>query len=121
MKIVTPIAGLLTAGCVFGMVRVPVATAVTDEEFNALKELVAKQGQRIEQLEKAHDQAQKTIQQDQRTHQKDQQELQQLKQQLEETQKTANDAQQRAASVSQVQPIHPIPEGSSATHNFLVV
>jgi hypothetical protein len=112
----TRIAGLLLAGCALGIVRVPSVAAITDEEFNALKELVIQQGQRIDQLEKAHEQDRKTIEQNQAVHEKDQQELQQLKQRLEEPHGAPP-----GAATAQVQPVHPIPEGTSATHNFLVV
>jgi hypothetical protein len=103
------------------MVQHPLTAAVTDEEFNALKDLVIKQGQRIDQLEKAQNQDQLNLEQAQKTHQQDQQEIQHLKQRLDETQKSAGDAQQKPSAVSQVQPVHPIPEGSSATHNFMLV
>ena len=112
---------LLFAGCIAGIALQPAAAAISDQEFNALKDLVTKQGQRIDQLEKAHNQDQLNLDQDRKVHEQDQQEIQQLKQRLEETQKTASDAQQKATAVSQVQPIHAIPEASSATHNFMVV
>jgi hypothetical protein len=99
----------------------PAAAAVSDDEFNALKDLVNKQGQRLDQLEKSHEQDQKTIEQDQKVHEQDQKEIQGLKQRLDETQKTATDAQQKAESAAQVQPVHPIPEGPAATHNFMLV
>lgn len=99
----------------------PAAGAVSDDEFNSLKDLVNKQGQRLDQLEKSHDQDQKTIEQDKKIHEQDQKEIQNLKQRLDETQKTATEAQQKAESAAQVQPIHPIPEGPAATHNFTMV
>jgi hypothetical protein len=99
----------------------PAAAAVSDDEFNALKDLVQKQGQRLDQLEKSHEQDQKTIEQDQKVHAQDQQEIQGLKQRLDETQKTATDAQQKAEAAAQVQPVHPVPEGPAATHNFTMV
>jgi hypothetical protein len=92
--------------------------ATDDEEFKAWKEQVTK---RLDQLEKAHAQDQQTIDQNQKTHDQDQQEIQKLKQQLEQTQKTASDAQTKAEAASQVQPVHPVPEGPAATHNFSMV
>ena len=121
MKTKTRITRLLFAGCIFGITPHSVLATISDEEFNALKELVIKQGQRIDQLEKTHNQDQRNLEENLKTHQQDQQEIQQLKERLEETQKTASDAQQKAVAASQVQPIHPIPPGSSATHNFMVV
>jgi len=97
------------------------ARAVTDEEFNALKDLVKQQGQRLDQLEQAHVTDQKTIQQQQKTHQQDQQEIQQLKQQIQETRNTANDAQAKADAASQAQATREIPSVPAASHNFMVV
>src|SRR5579872_1858210 len=121
MKTQTRLKQLLFAGCIASMAPHPLAAAISDEEFNALKDLVIKQGQRIDQLEKGHNQDQLNLDQTRKVHEQDQHEIQQLKQRLEETQKTASDAQQKAAAASQVQPVHPIPEGGSATHNFMVV
>ena len=95
--------------------------AVSDDDFNILKDLVNKQGQRLDQLEKSHQQDQKTIEQNQKLHEQDQQEIQRLKQRLDETHKTAADAQQKAESAAQIQPVHPVPEGPAATHNFTMV
>jgi hypothetical protein len=97
------------------------SAAVGDDEFNALKELVTKQGQRLDQLEKTHQLDQDKLQQTQKTHEQDQQQIQKLQQQLDQTQKTADTAQQKAEAASQVQPIHPVPEGPPATHNFTMV
>jgi hypothetical protein len=94
------------------------SAAVDDEEFKAWKDQVMK---RLEQLEKSHEQDQKKIEEGQKTHEQDQQEIQRLKQQLNDTQKTATDAQQKAEAATQVQPVHPIPEGPAATHNFTMV
>lgn len=113
--------GVLAAGCALGITVPQRALAIDDAEFNALKELVNKQGQRLDQLERAHEQDVKTLEQDRKTHEQDQQQILNLKQQLEATQKTASDAQAKAEAASQVQPIHPIPEGQGATHNFMVV
>ena len=115
LKVLPVICGLSAA------LTSPAAAAVSDDEFNTLKDLVNKQGQRLDQLEKSHDQDQKTIDQNKKIHEQDQQEIQNLKKQLDETTKTATDAQQKAESAAQVQPVHPIPEGPSATHNFMVV
>jgi hypothetical protein len=121
MTIRPKLIGVLAAGCALGIVVPQRTLAIDDAEFNALKELVIKQGQRLEQLERAHDQDQNNLQQNQKIHQQDQQEIQSLKRLLDATQKTANDAQAKAEAASQIQPIHPIPEGPSATHNFTMV
>lgn len=120
MKRRSPFLGVLAAGCAVGIALPPRALAVTDDDFNALKDLVIKQGQRLEQLEKSHDQDQKTIEQNQKVHEQDQREIQRLKDQVQETQKTAVDARQKAEA-AQAQPAAAAPEGPSATHNFMVV
>lgn len=111
--------GLVVGALTLGLA--PRAAAITDEDFNSLKDLVTKQGQRLDQLEKLHDQDQKTIQQDQKLREQDQQQIQQLKQQLGETQKTATDAQQKAEAASQIQPVHPVPGEGNASQNFTMV
>lgn len=121
MTIRPKVIGMLAAGCALGIAIPQRALAIDDAEFNALKELVIKQGQRLDQLEKVHDQDQKSLDLDRKVHDQDQQEIQSLKQQVEATQKTANDAQAKAEAASQVQPIHPVPESPNATHNFTVV
>lgn len=120
MKIRLPLPGILAAGCAVSLALPPCALAVTDEDFNALKDLVIKQGQKLEQLEKSHDQDQKTIEQNQKVHEQDQREIQRLKDQVQETQKTAQDARQKAEAAA-AQPAAAAPEGPSATHNFMMV
>lgn len=121
MTIRPTIIGVLVAGCAFGLTVPQRCLAIDDAEFSALKELVNKQGQRLDQLERVHQQDQQALEQDQKIHQQDQQEIQNLKVKLEATQKTATDAQTKAEAASQIQPIHAIPEGPAATHNFMVV
>ena len=118
MKMLTHFVGILAAVSTLGMPQLLPAASTDDEDFKAWKDQVTK---RLEQLEKGHEQDQKIIEQNQKTHELDQQEIQRLKQQLDQTQKTATDAQQKAEAASQVQPVHPIPEGPAATHNFTMV
>src|SRR5579859_7966994 len=92
---------LAVAVCVSGATPGPLTAAISDEDFNALKELVIKQGQRIDQLEQAHNKDLDKLRGDQKVHEQDQQEIQQLKLRLDETQKTAVDAQQRASAAAQ--------------------
>ncbi len=108
------------AACALGLAAAPGAQAVTDDEFNALKELVTKQGQRIDDLEKAHSQDQQTIGQNQKLHEQDVQEIQRLKQQVQETQQTATAAQEKATAAA-AQASAPAPEGPPAAQNFMVV
>jgi hypothetical protein len=107
--------GMLATACVIGVASSQRAAAVTDEEFNALKDLVTQQGQRIGQLEETH-------QQDQKTHDQDQQQIQKMQQQLGETQTIATNAVEKAEAASRIQPIYPVPNaGPNATHNFMLV
>jgi hypothetical protein len=122
MKNRSHILAVLPAICgLSAVLATPAAGAVSDDEFNTLKDLVNKQGQRLDQLEKSHEQDQKTIGEGKKVHEQDQKEIQNLKQRLDETQKTATDAQQKADAAAQVQPVHPVPEGPAATHNFTMV
>src|SRR5262249_1410678 len=90
------------------------ASAVTDDEFKALKQMVQQLVEEVQKLKQVHTQ-------DQKTHDQDQQQIQELKQQLGETQKTAAEAQQ-SGEAAQAQAAHLLPgEGSSATHNFTMV
>ena len=144
MKIRSRILGVLAAGCVMGIAGVPprVAAAVSDEDFNALKNAVGQLNEKVQKLEQTHEE-------DQQTHAQDQQKIQQLEQQLEktqataaeaqqkattaagvqekilklqeqvgETQRTAAEAQQKAEVASQVQPVAQFPSAALATHNF---
>jgi len=112
----------MAVGCALGAGVPQGLAAISDEEFKALKDLVIKQGQMLEQLQKTHEQDQKTHDLDRQVHEQDQKQYQQLKQQLGDTQKTASDAQAKADEASRVQPVHPIPSGAmSATHNFTMV
>jgi hypothetical protein len=102
---------MLVAGCALGVALTPRATAVTDEEFNALKNMVQQLGDKVQKLEQTHDQ-------DQKTHEQDQQQIQRLKEQVGETQKTATETQQKVEAVAQAQPPRPMPGEGNSTHNF---
>jgi hypothetical protein len=116
MKIPSQIIGVLVAGCLIPAAMLPRASAaITDDQFNQLKDLVTQQGQRIDQLEKIHDQ-------DQTNHEQDQQKIQDLEKQLDETHSIATNAEQKADAASQVQPASPAAyAGPPATHNFSMV
>jgi hypothetical protein len=90
------------------------SAAVSDADFDALKKAVQQLQQQVQGLMQTHEQ-------DQKTHQQDQQQIQQLKEQLGQTQLAVTNAVQKAEAASQVQPVHPIPPGPAATHNFTVV
>ncbi len=88
--------------------------AVSDADFDSLKRAVQQLQQQVQGLMQTHEQ-------DQKVHQQDQQQIQQLKEQLGQTQLAVTNAVQKAESAAQVQPVHPIPPGPAATHNFTVV
>ena len=104
--------GAAVAGCAMGMILPRQAwAAISDEDFNALKNMVQQLNEKVKKLEQVHEQ-------DQQMHQQDQQKVLQLQQQLEQTQQIATNAVQKAEAASQVQPVHPLPPGPAATHNF---
>ena len=88
--------------------------AVSDADFDALKRAVQQLQQQVQGLVQTHEQ-------DQKVHQQDQQQIDQLREQLGQTQLAVTNAVQKAESAAQVQPVHPIPPGPAATHNFTVV
>lgn len=108
MKIRSMILGAAAGGCAMGIALPPSASAaVSDEAFNALTDLVNKQGQMLEEFKKGREQ--------------DQQEIQQLRQQLGQTQQLATNAVQRAEAASQAQVIYPTPNpATSAGHNVII-
>ncbi len=109
MKIRSLILGAAAGSCAVG-VTLPKTTfaAVSDEAFNALTDLVNKQGQMLDEFKKEH--------------QQDQQQIQQLRQQLGVTQQMATNAVQQAAAASQPQVVYPTPNpATSPTHNVIVI
>src|SRR5450432_183422 len=108
MKTCRWLSGLLAAGCAVGlMFPMPAAAAVSDADFNALKDMVQQMNQKLQSLEQ--------------TNQMDQQTIQQLQQQLGDTKKTADDAEQKSIAAAQAQtapvPHMPIDE-TTVNHNF---
>jgi hypothetical protein len=102
---------LLTAACALTLALPPTArAAVSDEDFNALKNLVQQLNEKVKKLEESHDR-------DQKVHQQDQNKIQQLQQQLDVTQEIATNAVQKAEAATQVQPVS-VPSGPPATHQF---
>jgi hypothetical protein len=103
----------VAAGCAMGLLLPPRATAaVSDDDFNALKNQVQQLNDQVQELKREH-------QQDGVTHNEDQMKIQQLQQQVGETQMLATNAAQKAEAVSKVQSAYPIPaSGPGARHNF---
>src|ERR1035437_2219111 len=102
---------ILAAGCALGVALTSQASAITDEEFNALKNAVQQLGDKVQKLEQVHER-------DQQTHEQDKQKIQQLQQQLDQTGQVATNAVQKAEAAAQIQPVAPIPPGPAARHNF---
>jgi hypothetical protein len=92
----------------------PLSAAVSDADFNALKQMVQQLNETVQKLQQARNQ-------DQKVHEQDQQQIQQLKEQLGQTQVAVTNAVQKAEAASQVQPVHPVPPGPAATHQFSMV
>ncbi|HEX9046137.1 MAG TPA: hypothetical protein VF988_03850 [Verrucomicrobiae bacterium] len=107
MKIRSLIIGATAGGCALGaLAPAKLSAAPSDEAFNALSDMVAKQGQMIQELMK--------------THQQDQQQIQDLKQQVSQTQELATNAVEKAEAAAQ--PVFPTPNPpAKMTHNFMVV
>jgi len=105
------------------------AAAIDEQQFNELKDLVTKLGQkiekqdqRIEQLEKTHAQDAQAHAQDQKTHEQDQQKILQLQQKLDETQRTVSDVQQKAAMTVPAEPLPRVPlDEGTVNHNFSIL
>ena len=115
MKSYSRFAGALAAICALGLAHPLTMRAVTDEEFNTLKDAVQKMNQKLEDLDKQHHQ-------DQQQHHQDQQQIQELKRQLGQTGEAATNAVQQAqAAVAQIQPVAAAVQGPSATHNATLV
>ena len=70
MKTRFPIVAVLTVAGVLGLAVPHCAAAVDEADFNALKDLVIKQGQRIEQLEKGREQDKQTLEQTRKVHER---------------------------------------------------
>jgi hypothetical protein len=107
MKIRSFILGLAAGSCVAGLLAPTTVSAVSDEAFNALSDMVNKQGKLLESLQKTHEQ--------------DQQLIQQMQQQLGQAQVLATNAELKAEAASQVQTVYQSPNpATSAGHHFIV-
>ena len=115
MKTIAKILTITLSVLAFTTIAPRRADAITDEEFKTMQELLQKQGQQLQELQKARAE--------------DRQEIQRLKQQLGDTQKTATDAQKKAEetekvaaeTAAKVQPVNPVPsEEAAAQRNFLI-
>ena len=107
------------------MVALPLGTsaAVDDQQFNELKELVTKLGQKIDKQDQRIEQLEKTHAQDAQVHAQDQQKIQDLEHNLGETQQTVSNVQQTAAAAAAAPmastPGPPLDE-ATVNHNFII-
>jgi Spy/CpxP family protein refolding chaperone len=114
--------GFLVAGCaLFIASQIPVDAAVSDQDFNDLKDLVIKQGQKMENQDQRIQQLEKTHAQDQKMHEEDQQKIRQLEQKLVEAQQTVADTDKAAVS-AQLQQVARVPiDEATVNHNFSIL
>ncbi len=95
---------------------------VTEADFNALKELVRKQGQQMQQLAEEIRKLQQTHTADQQAHQKDLEEIQRLQQQLAAQQPSTNVARQAVAEAVEMAPMPRVPiDEATVNHNFMIL
>lgn len=91
-----------------GIALPPRATAeVSDDDFNKLKAMVEQLSQKVEGLEK--------------THEEDQQKIQRLQGQIAKTEKPAGSGEYKAEATAQPPPVAQAPAGPLATHDFMIV
>lgn len=108
VRIRAEIAAILTVGCVIGVVLPSRAVGeVSDDDFNKLKAMVEQLSQKVEGLEK--------------THEEDQQEIQRLQSQVAKTEKTGGTGEYKAEVTAQPPPVTQAPSGPLATHDFMIV
>jgi outer membrane murein-binding lipoprotein Lpp len=110
VKIRAEILGILTAGCVMGIALPSRATAeVSDDDFNKLKTVVEQLSQKVEALEK--------------THEEDQQEIQRLQAQPAKAENVTANGDYKAEATAQPPPppTTQAPSGPLATHDFTLV
>lgn len=114
--------GVATTACVLAQGAFPARAEVTDEQFNELKNLVIKQGQKLQEQDKRIDDLEKTHAQDQKTHEEDQQKIQQLQQQINTNANTAATTEQKTAVIAESAPIPRVPiDEATVNHNFSIL
>ncbi len=116
---------MLALGSVFCAVCWPcllAAADVTEADFNALKELVRKQGEEVQRLGEEVRKLQQTHAADQQAHQQDQEQIQKLQQQLATQQPGTNVARQAVAEAVEMAPMPRVPiDEATVNHNFMIL
>jgi hypothetical protein len=105
MKILSRTAKALAAVSLVNLGLAQRAAAITDDDFNALKDLVIKQGQRLDQMQSVHEQ--------------DQRQIRDLQSQLSETRLAVTNAAAKMETMP-VAPVAAAPIVPEATHNFMM-
>lgn len=115
--------GCTAACCALALaLSVRTVAAIDDQQFNELKDLVNKLGQKIEKQDQRIDQLEKTHAQDGQVHAQDQQKIKELEQKVGETQRTVADVQQKAVAVVPVEPLPRVPlDEATVNHNFSIL
>lgn len=139
MKMKSHSFGLGCAACCVLVMTLPIRTAaaIDDQQFNELKDLVnklgqktEKQDQRIDQLEKTHEQDAQVHALDQQIHTEDQKKIQELEQKVGDVQRTEADVQlhkavHKAVHEAMATPAEPMPrmplEEATVNHNFSIL
>jgi hypothetical protein len=103
------------AGCTMAIALAPFASAqVSTNDFNDLKNSVDQLNGKVQKLEQTHEQ-------DEKTREQNETKIRELQEQLGQTQIAVTNATEKAEAAAQVQPVHPVPPGPAATHNFTMV
>ena len=120
-----PVCWMLVSGVVLCAIIAPGPLSgadVTEADFNALKELVRKQGEQMQQLAEEIRQLQQTHTADQQAHQKDAEQIQRLQQQLAAQQPGTNVASQAVAEAVEMAPMPRVPiDEATVNHNFMIL
>ncbi len=114
--------GWISAACVI-MPGFPLrGQDVSDAQFNALKELVRKQGEQMQKLEEQMQKLEQSHAADEQTHQKDLEQIRELQERLGTNQQSATNAQKEVIAVVETQPIpRAIIDEATVNHNFIIV
>ena len=108
--------------CAIGLPEPLAAADITEADFNALKELVRKQGEQMQQLAEEVRKLQQTHTADQQAHQRDVEQIQRLQEQLAAQQPGTNIARQTVAEAVEMAPMPRVPiDEATVNHNFMIL
>jgi hypothetical protein len=109
--------------CALMFSAVSQAADISEVDFNALKELVRKQGEEMQKLADEVHKLQQDHSADEQTHRKDAEQIQQLQERLASAQQAATNVQSQAvAAAEEIQPIPRVPiDETTVNHNFSIL